>query len=450
MPIDAHLTGTRAPPNVQRLTAPLLLCLAALPAAAQRLEVPSTAPIDQAFAIRAVGLRPGEQVTLRASLPDSSGRPWRAEATFRADRRGVVDASRHPALGGAYTGIRAMGLIAAMRPAGDPLAAVYAPPSHLRVPLELELVRGGRVVHRRTVVRGFLAPGTSTHELDGAQGLAGTLFLPPGRGTAPGVLVLGGSEGGNSAREVAALLASRGFAALSLAYFAADGLPAELDRIPLERVSAGLRRLAAEPRVDSARLAMVGTSKGAEAALLAASFDPRVRAVVAYAPSSVAWSCICSTPDHPSWTWRGDPVPFVPPGRDPAAPVRPGDPLRPVVHYRYRMRDPAVRAAAAIPVERIRGPIMLIAGDADQLWPSGEMAREIEARRRAAGSGEDRLRIYPAAGHRIPKGHLPAGSTRAAGGRLETGGDPMANAAAGADAWPAVLAFLSAALQPRP
>jgi hypothetical protein len=59
----------------------------------------------------------------------------------------------------------------------------------------------------------------------------------------------------------------------------------------------------------------------------------------------------------------------------------------------------------------------------------------------------DTILIYPDAGHRIGKSYLPAGSTRVAGGRLETGGTPQANALAQADAWPTVLHFLATALR---
>jgi hypothetical protein len=206
--------------------------------------------------------------------------------------------------------------------------------------------------------------------------------------------------------------------------------------------------LARRPEVDSTRIAILGTSKGAEAALLVAARDPRVRAVVAYAPSSVAWSCICSTPAHASWSVGGAAVTSIPPGRDPGVVAASGEPQRPAVHYRYRLRDPVVAERAAIPVERINGPIMLVAGGADELWPSAEMARQIRERRaRAAHRAGDTTLVYPDAGHRIGKSYLPAGSTRVAGGRLETGGTPRANAAAQADAWPRVLRFLATAFR---
>jgi dienelactone hydrolase len=280
-------------------------------------------------------------------------------------------------------------------------------------------------------------------------GLAGRVFYPPGRDRRPAVLVLGGSEGGFGGDDVAALLASRGYVALSVAYFGIAPLPASLERIPLEYFGAALDSLQADPRVRRGSLAVLGTSKGAEAALLLAAHDPRLRAVVAYAPSAVAWSCICPDPQAPSWTFGGRPVPFIAGGADPAYRPPQGSPIHPVVNYRYRLHDSAAVRRAEIPVERIHGPVLLVAGREDELWPSSWSADAIAARLRAHGFAHRVVHLsYPHAGHFIGKAYLPAGSTRVGGGRLETGGTPQANAAAQADAWPRVLRFLASALRP--
>jgi dienelactone hydrolase len=90
---------------------------------------------------------------------------------------------------------------------------------------------------------------------------------------------------------------------------------------------------------------------------------------------------------------------------------------------------------------------MLVAGEADALWPSAEMARALDGHLSATrGRTGDTLLVYAGAGHRIGKAYVPAGTTRMAGGRLETGGSARANAAAQADAWPRVLRFLERAL----
>jgi dienelactone hydrolase len=300
----------------------------------------------------------------------------------------------------------------------------------------------GTALDSAVVERFFIAPGVQ-QSVVGDDGLRAHFFTPA-RTPAPGILVLGGSEGGYP-DDVAAILASNGFATLSLAYFGVDDLPSELAEIPLEYFERALAWLRANPAVARDRIALVGTSKGAEAALLVASRVSGVKAVVAYAPSSVAWFCICQSP-RPSWSAKGEHVVAVPPGTDPSYRPGEGDAIRPVVNYLYRLRRTPRRAV--IPVERIAAPLLLVAGDEDQLWPSLLMARAIMERRAERGRHpSDELLVYPGAGHLIGKAYVPAGSTRIAGGRIETGGSPQANARAQADAWPRVLAFLRKALE---
>src|SRR5688500_2740713 len=64
---------------------------------------PAIALVDVPVAIRAEGLAPREEVTLRASMDDAEGRPWRSEAVFRASAKGVVDPSADRPLRGAWT-----------------------------------------------------------------------------------------------------------------------------------------------------------------------------------------------------------------------------------------------------------------------------------------------------------------------------------------------------------
>jgi dienelactone hydrolase len=425
----------------------VLLVAAPAPARGQRLVAPRSAAMDEPFAVRATGLRPGQRVSIRAAMRDSAQRTWVAEAEFDADARGEIDVARHEARAGSYTGVDAMGLVTSMDLTDRPGTSVFVPPSLDDVPVTYALVAAGRQLDSAVVVRRFLAPSVRAVALPPTARLTGTLFVPTSTRPTRALLVLGGSEGGNSAADVAALLASRGYTTLSLAYFGVAPLPPELDRIPLEYFGRAIDFLGAQPGVDSTAIGVLGTSKGAEAALLVASRDPRVRAVVAYAPSHVAWSCICSAATHSSWSLDGTDVPHVPPGRDPSVTTAAGQPTRPVVHYRHRLRDSAAVERARIGVERINGPVMLLAGEDDALWPSAEMARAVRMRLATTpGRSGDSLLVYAGAGHRIGKAFLPAGTTRVAGGRIETGGTARANTAAQAAAWPRVVRFLDRAL----
>jgi len=120
--------------------------------------------------------------------------------------------------------------------------------------------------------------------------LVATLFEPERRGLRPGLVVLGGSEGGIAGAErLAQDLAEEGYVTLAVAYFGMEGVPATLQDVPLEIFDQAIDRIRRSPRVDPHRIGLIGGSKGAEAALLVASRHPELKAVIAAFPSSVVW-----------------------------------------------------------------------------------------------------------------------------------------------------------------
>ncbi|WP_264674644.1 hypothetical protein [Nocardioides lijunqiniae] len=128
------------------------------------------------------------------------------------------------------------------------------------------------------------------------------------RGT--GVLVLAGSSGRVDVGR-AELLASYGVTARALRWFGGEGQPPVPREVPLETFAEALDLLLAE----CDRVVLMGLSYGAEAALLTACVDPRVDAVVALAPTDVAWEGQAEHDDdrpRSKWTWAGRPLPFVP------------------------------------------------------------------------------------------------------------------------------------------
>jgi hypothetical protein len=63
--------------------------------------------------------------------------------------------------------------------------------------------------------------------------LVGDFYLPTTTGRAPGIILLGGSDG-EPMKERSAFLASRGYAVLNLFYFGHASLPKELSEVPVE------------------------------------------------------------------------------------------------------------------------------------------------------------------------------------------------------------------------
>ncbi|WP_188111210.1 acyl-CoA thioester hydrolase/BAAT C-terminal domain-containing protein [Nocardioides antri] len=103
--------------------------------------------------------------------------------------------------------------------------------------------------------------------------------------------------------------------------------------------------------------------------------------------------------------------------------------------------DPAVVDAATIPVERIAGRVVLVAGGDDQVWPAADFAAAIAARRDAHGLPTSVV-TAPDAGHRV----LLPGETPVEGGqRMRRGGTVDADRALGERAWPHVVDALGLA-----
>lgn len=408
---------------------------------------PAGALVDEPPRILVEGLPPGERVTLRAVARDVAGRRWISEATFVAGDAGRVDVAALPPLAGSYTGADATGLLWSLAPSfseGERAPFASAAIEPLRVELTAEV--SGAVQARAELLRRFVAPDVTCIAVR-ERGLVATLFVPPGEGPFPGAILLGGSSGG--LREpMAALLASHGVAALALAYFGLEGLPPRLASIPLEYFETALSWLAARPEVRGTRVAALGPSRGGEAALLLGATFPRlVRAVVAYAPSGVIWGAVGG--DEPAWTYQGRPLERMPNRVTPEqeAEILAREPYALRRWYALNLEDATAREAAAIPVERIAGPVLLLSGEDDQLWPSTEMANLVMARLDAARFPYPHTHLsYPGAGHLIGIPGLPTTVQQryhiGAGVALRYGGSPQTQAHANASSWRHVLALL--------
>ncbi|GEO01519.1 dienelactone hydrolase [Novosphingobium sediminis] len=273
--------------------------------------------------------------------------------------------------------------------------------------------------------------------------LVGNFYPGAGEGRRPAILLLGGSEGGLGAAVdgQARLLAQEGFAVFALAYYRLPGQPKRFELVPLETLTGALDWLKAHSGVDPARLAIMGTSKGAEAALLVASRRADITAVVAAVPSQVAWQGFdwsFAPVKTSSWSEGGKPVPYLP-----ITTVGWNGDI-----YGPALADAAKHPEAAIPVERIAGPVLLLCGEDDKLWPSCRMARAVKARRDEQGNAlATTLLAYPDAGHFGVGPQLPAGDSVPAMITM-FGGSKEGNVAARADGWPRTIAFLKQALAP--
>lgn len=455
------------------------LCLLLVwPVGSAGAEVPSTATLSVAAfvldgsnpGIVAGGLQPSEVVRIHVlrSLGKwkEDGGKWQrvrqslhAYADFTAAADGTVRVDSDTPINGTYMRPDALALLRTGYRFGDPaLKGVRAFPEEPltaspenRVWVKLE--RAGKIAAEAVFELASEAQGVEVSQKFG-DGWHAVYARPAGGSNLPIVISLHGSEGGSidKARGRAVPFASQGFAAVGVNYFAypheaIKGVPTGHTEIKLEILESVREWLKSRPEVDAKRIHLVGVSKGAEFALLAAARFDWITSVVAVVPTDVVWEGYTSEGGGKgtagsSWSVGGSPVPFVP--------LLPFDPKQEGLYRtnteryeRSRAFHPDRVGSARIPVEDTKTRILLLASDRDEVWASGAMARNIVERMVAAGKSDRvEVKIYPRAGHQIAgTGTFPV--------RLygEQSPDPdakdiLAEGEAMADAWRRTLLFL--------
>ena len=225
--------------------------------------VPREALVEAPLRVQADGLH--GDATLTLTITSADGTKWTSRRPFRQ---------------GDATPLLASVLPPHFR--GDPDTASFPPPDVERIGLALS--KDGRTVARKTVTRRLVGPDVRVR----AQTLAGPGFIgtfcssPVKRG--PGILELGGSEGGLAGEFLCRMLASRGYPTLALAYFGLPGLPQSLNGIRLEYFARALGWLGRQRGVDPEKVVVMGTSRGGEASLILGSIYPKL-----VAAASLPW-----------------------------------------------------------------------------------------------------------------------------------------------------------------
>jgi dienelactone hydrolase len=394
-----------------------------LPNRTPRLQVdPMQGMIDEEVNIRVLGCSRGQLVTLGMSWRATPYGVFRASATFAADELGAIDVRTQRPLSGTYDISDAMGLFWSMEWSEQPLSAPVADYDPLDPAyMQLHAAIDGTTLGSVQLERRWRAPYVRRHHIRD-EGLVGSLLLPEGEGPFPALVILGSSYS-DLRTPLAGMLASHGYATLALAYFGVDPLPAELVEIPLEYFARAIAWLHRQEAIEPDRLGLVGVGRGGELALLLGTAFPVIRVVVSYVGSGYM-HCGYGFPgmyDRAAWTLRGNPLPY------------------------YEQGDPD---AAMIPVEHIKGAVLLISGQDDQTWESSTLSDAARVRLEQHNHSSPYEHIsYGGAGHLIRFPYQPttvSGFIHPLSGLpVYFGGNPKDTAFACADSWRRVLGFLN-------
>jgi dienelactone hydrolase len=394
-------------------------------------------------------------VRITATSRTPADRALIAYGVFRADESGNIDLGSATPIEGTYSKPDSMGLFWSMTPQAVPVEvwrhlelSPRHPPQPWNVLLEVAPEQGGDVLASVKVVRLTASEGVRSVDVRD-DGLIAQLMLPAhvvSHGV-PGIILLGGSEGGLDDAG-AALLASHGYAALALAYFGSEGTSPELVEIPVEYSLKALRWLQTRSEIDPGRIAIIARSRGSELALLIASLRPEIRSVIAVGPSSVVWGGIPKSPRPTpvsAWTYEGKALPFLSANAPPDLTQEffAKGPLKSRL-YDFLFSDQEKVERATLPVEGIQGKVLLISGKEDRVWGSPIMAERILDRARRFGRASLFQSIsYDDAGHNIREPYRPVF------GQARLGGTAEGHALAEQDSWQKILAFLGATLNDR-
>ncbi|XP_013404605.1 acyl-coenzyme A amino acid N-acyltransferase 1 isoform X1 [Lingula anatina] len=403
--------------------------------------VPGKVLMDEKVELQIKGLKSGAAVTVKSFL-EEKGMKFGAYAHFIANSNGEVNTATSPSLGGSYKGTDAMGLYWSMIPEPGQRNGLRLMKKDVTTPYNVHIsLLSGHIdpyspnnskvqvpVAETNIERLYMADNVERIPVrEGA--LRGALFVPKGPGTFPGVMDLFGSAGGLIEHR-AALLASRGFAVLALAYFAYEDLPDTFLDVDLTYFKEGAEWLSHHPSVTPGGIGVIGTSKGAEIALLMGIHFPQViKAVVNV--SGAAYHVF------QAMKFGDEIVQVVDQDLTKLTECEDGLCFKNIF-------PKEIKEECIIKVELIEAPLLLFFGEDDPSFDAPQSAQIFSKRLHCCGHKDYEIHVYDGAGHLIEPPYAPhcKGSYhKFLGTNMAWGGDAQPHIKAEVHHWKRTLEF---------
>lgn len=204
------------------------------------------------------------------------------------------------------------------------------------------------------------------------------LYLGKGK-KQPLIVGLGGSEGGNAWtsdywKKTRQQFLDKGYAFLAVGYFGCKNTPKNLDKIAIEEVYKAIETATQNKKINKKKIALVGGSRGADLALILASYYKEVKCVVGLVASHAVFPGHTLQFNSSCWTYGGKELPFIP-VNDEAIPFLIKRDLRRA--FEAMLKDTSAEEKATIKVENINASILLISATNDEICPSTPMAEKM-------------------------------------------------------------------------
>lgn len=212
----------------------------------------------------------------------------------------------------------------------------------------------------------------------GSDEIYSRLIMNPKNATRPLVIVIPGSGGSYMPDKHFFGLVQDGYDVLSIAYFGKQGLPKNIEHIPLEYLEKVISIV--KKKYTFRKMVLLGISKGAEYTLTFASYYHLVDGIICYSPSSFV------LPNHvglkenenqkSSWVFNDTEVPFAELRHfsDKAGIVTYKNYIQPILNDSIQLKKSRIK------VENIRCNLLLLSGEDDLVWPSAQMGELIKSK----------------------------------------------------------------------
>lgn len=208
-----------------------------------------------------------------------------------------------------------------------------------------------------------------------APNIESVLYLSKNK-SQPLIVGIGGSEGGNAWtsdywKKTRNQFIAKGYAFLALGYFGCKGTPDTLNKIAIEDVYNAIKIASKNKQIDNKKIAIIGGSRGADLALLVASYYKDIDCVVSIVGSNAVFPGHTRHFTTSCWTYQNKELPFVP-VNDKAVPFLMKRDLRGT--FEAMLKDTLAVEKASINVEQIKGAVLFLSATRDEICPSTSMA----------------------------------------------------------------------------
>jgi dienelactone hydrolase len=401
------------------------------------------------FNIKLDNLPQNKNITLHAYRKNWQGLLY-SFACFTTDSKGQIQLNENKPLRATYSGVDSLGIFWSMtKPTYKNEELPFEVKNLESNTIYFQVEADGKIISKNELQLIIKTPEINYEEIR-KKDLVANFYYPKNKQNLPLIIMLGGSNGGiRQVDDFSKIVSSHGYAVLALGYFGMENLPKSLMRIPLEYFFNSINWAKEKQFIDTTRIVIVGFSKGGEAALLVASMRRDIKGAIAFVPSNVRWQGIPNGPSFigkSSWTLNGNDLPFLKCSFSFSFFCKYISNSKQIelreIFKTIFTGDKSKIEPALIEVEKINGPIILVAGKDDKVWPSYDMCQMMKNRLDSLKfEHQIECLYYDNAGHFIFGPDLMP-TINYKDQQVAVGGKDSENSAAQIDSWNKMIRFL--------